>query len=224
MLSLRNGTEKRGAGMSVKEPIVIIDFETTGLSPLDSRTIEVGALLIDDNRIVDTFSQLMNPGYYIPSFISAFTGITNEMVENQPSPENVMPKLRKFIGNHPLMAHNASFDSKFLISEMQRADIRFDNPFLCTLKLSRRLIQDAHSHSLSNLAAYLGLDTDDINQMHRALDDVKVTFRLWKHLQNAVVRQTGIPEHTLDIFFKIIKKPRKKVKTFLEGYMKDESE
>lgn len=206
--------------MPVKEQIVIIDFETTGLSPDFARTIEVGAVLINENKIVDSFSQLMNPGYNIPSFITDLTGITNKMIKKQPSPEEVMPKLRKFIGSHPVMAHNASFDSKFLISEMLRADIPFENPFLCTLKLSRRLI-DSHSYSLSNLVSNLNLDTDDISQMHRALDDVKMTFRLWKYIQNVVVRKTGILKHDLDMYFKISKKSKKKVPEFLDKFSKN---
>ena len=203
--------------MPVKEPLVILDFETTGLSPDFSRIIEVGAVLIEENRIVDSFSQLMNPGFYIPPVITGITGITNKMVEDKPSPESVMPLLHRFIGKRQIMAHNASFDKKFLLAEMSRVDLVVRNPFLCTLKLSRRLIHDSCSYSLGNLAGYLGLDTDDIGQMHRALDDVKVTFQLWKYLQNVVVRKSGLLEHNLKIYHEISRRTKKKVEEFLEN-------
>ena len=202
--------------MPVKEPLVILDFETTGLSPAFARIIEVGAVLIEENRIVDSFSQLMNPGFCIPSFITGITGITNRMVEDKPCPEEVMPLLHRFIGNRPIMAHNASFDKKFLLAEMSRVDLVLRNSFLCTLKLSRRLIHDSSSYSLGNLAGYLCLDTDDIGQMHRALDDVKVTFQLWKYLQNVVVRKSGLLEHDLKIYHEISKKPKKNIAEYLE--------
>ena len=203
--------------MPVKEPLVILDFETTGLSPDFARIIEVGAVLIEENRIVDSFSQLMNPGFYIPSVITGITGITNKMVEDMPSPEEVMPLLHHFIGNRPIMAHNASFDKKFLIAEMARADLAVRNPFLCTLKLSRRLIHDASSYRLGFLAGYLDLDTEETGQMHRALCDVKVTFQLWKYLQNAVVRKSGLLEHELRIYHEISRRAKNNVQKFLEN-------
>ena len=207
--------------MSVREPLVILDFETTGLSPDFARIIEVGAVLVEENRIVDSFSRLMNPGFYIPSFITEITGITNKMVEDMPSPEEVMPFLQKFIGKRQIMAHNASFDKKFLFSEMARVDLVLRNPFLCTLKLSRRLIHDSSSYSLGNLAGYLNLDTEETGQMHMALYDVKVTFQLWKYLQNVVVRKSGLSEHDLKLYHEISKKPKKNVDEFLENYSRD---
>ena len=87
---------------------VVIDFETTGLSPnMGDRTIEVGAVLVDNNRIVDKFQSLMNPGMRISAFIEEYTGITNKMLASAaPAPE-VMKNLARFIGRHHLVAHNA---------------------------------------------------------------------------------------------------------------------
>ncbi|HRA42556.1 MAG TPA: 3'-5' exonuclease, partial [Gammaproteobacteria bacterium] len=78
------------------DELVILDFETTGLSPNYARVIEVGAIIISGEKIVDKLSQLMYPGCSIPYFITDITGITNQMVKGQPSPEKFMPTLKKF--------------------------------------------------------------------------------------------------------------------------------
>ena len=137
------------------DELVILDFETTGLSPNYARVIEVGAIIISGEKIVDKLSQLMYPGCSIPYFITGITGITNQMVKGQPSPEKFMPTLKKFIGARPILAHNASFDQKFLISEMENIGNRIDNKFLCTLKLARRLILDAPDYKLTTLTSHL---------------------------------------------------------------------
>jgi len=94
---------------------VVIDFETTGLSPhYGDRTIEVGAVLVSDNQIVDRFQSLMNPKMKVSSFIEDYTGISNKMLAKAPDINDVMKKLKVFISNHHLVAHNASFDSRFL--------------------------------------------------------------------------------------------------------------
>src|ERR1700690_3479499 len=98
--------------------VAVIDFETTGLSPhYGDRTIEVGAVLVSNNQIVDRFQSLMNPKIKISSFIEDYTGITNRMLTKAPDITDVMKKLKRFISNHYLVAHNASFDSKFLDAE-----------------------------------------------------------------------------------------------------------
>lgn len=133
------------------DELVILDFETTGLSPMYARVIEVGAVIIRGSEIVDSLSQLMHPGHSIPYFITDITGITNQMVKGMPAPERFMPKLKKFIDDRPILAHNASFDQKFLMSEMENIGKHIDNEFLCTLKLARRLILDAPDLQINNL-------------------------------------------------------------------------
>ena len=196
------------------EEIVIIDFETTGLSPEYDRIIEVGAVIVKNNKIIASFDQLMNPGFSIPNFITNLTGISSEMVRSMPSPENVMPRLKKFIGDRTILAHNASFDKRFLLSEMDRVGIKIQNRILCTLLLSRRLILNSASYKLSELAKILNFPT---GRAHRALDDVKVTAMLWDHLHSIVSRSTGITNPDLDFFEKISKTPKKSVGKFLES-------
>ena len=133
-------------------PIAIIDFETTGLSAGTDRIIEVAAVVIGGGGITATFSELMDPGVYIPSFITGLTGISNAMVRGKPRPESVMPRLRAFLGEHACVAHNASFDQRFFSAEMGLAGQRHERPFLCTLLLARRLFQRSPNHQLGTLA------------------------------------------------------------------------
>lgn len=92
-------------------PFILLDFETSGLSPhYGDRAIEIGAVLIENSLIVDRFQSLMNQGFRINSFIEAYTGISNDMVEAAPPCEEVMEQFADFIGDFPLVAHNASFD------------------------------------------------------------------------------------------------------------------
>jgi len=115
------------------EEVVILDFETTGLSANYERVIEVGAALVKGNKITKTFSELCYPGASIPYFITELTGITNAMLKGKPKPEKIMPKLHEFIGQRPILAHNASFDSQFLHAEMDRVGLEVVNPILCTM-------------------------------------------------------------------------------------------
>jgi DNA polymerase-3 subunit epsilon len=107
---------------------VVIDFETTGLSPgYGDRTIEVGAVLIADNQIIDRFQSLMNPEMRVSSFIEDYTGITNKMLTAAPTIKEVMGRLTAFIKQHYLVAHNASFDSRFLDAELSRVNHKRTN-------------------------------------------------------------------------------------------------
>ena len=101
----------------------VIDFETTGLSPNFDRVIEVGVVLVRNHEVVETYSELMDPGFAIPSHITSLTGISTSMVRGKPKPEKIMPHVREIIGSYPCVAHNASFDRGFLAAEMGRAGI-----------------------------------------------------------------------------------------------------
>ncbi len=128
-------------------PIAVIDFETTGMYAGSDRIIEVGAAVMRDGEIVATFAELMDPGVYIPSFITSLTGITNAMIRGKPRPEEVMPRLRAFLGDHACVAHNASFDQRFFAAEMEQAGEGHERSFLCSLLLARRLVPQADNQA-----------------------------------------------------------------------------
>ena len=161
--------------------VVVIDFETTGLSPgYGDRTIEVGAVLISGNQIVDRFQSLMNPEMRVSSFIEGYTGITNRMLSTAPTIKQVMGKLKSFIEQHHLVAHNASFDCRFLDAELQQINQTRTNEFACSMLASRRLYPDAPNHRLETLVNYKQLKTDGVH--HRALADAEMTAYLWLNM------------------------------------------
>jgi DNA polymerase-3 subunit epsilon len=158
--------------------VVVLDFETTGLSPNHGdRAIEIGAVLIENNRIVDRFQSLMNPGMRISRFIEEYTGITNQMVSDAPPVAEVMDRFAAFIAQHHLVAHNASFDSRFLDAELKRINQRRSREFACSLLVSRRIYPESPGHSLETLVRYKNLKTDGVH--HRALADAEMTGHLW---------------------------------------------
>ena len=123
------------------QPIVMLDFETTGLSPaMGDRITEVAALRIVDGRVTERYVSLINCNARIPSFITSLTGISQQMVDDAPPVRRVLPELLDFIGSDTLSAHNASFDEKFLIAEADRLGMApAHQALVCSLKLSRRL-------------------------------------------------------------------------------------
>ena len=175
--------------------VVVLDFETTGLSPqYGDRAIEIGAVLIENNRIVDRFQSLMNPGVRINSFIEEYTGITNKMVSDAPPVAEVMGRFAAFMASHPLVAHNAGFDSRFLDAELQRINRQRSREFACSLLVSRRVYPESPGHSLETLVRYKNLTTDGVH--HRALADAEMTAHLWIGMVNdlkAAYRLTRVP-------------------------------
>ena len=120
--------------------IAVIDFETTGLSPaFGDRATEVAIVLLENGQVVDRFQSLMNAGQWIPAFIEALTGISNAMIANAPSAASVMVDASRFVGDAPMVAHNASFDRRFWQAELARAGQAATQPFACTMLVARRL-------------------------------------------------------------------------------------
>src|ERR1039458_8793565 len=119
----------------------------------------------------------MNPEMRISSFIEHYTGITNRMLSKAPRIKEVMHQLKTFIVHHHLVAHNASFDSRFLDSELDRINHKRRNEFACSMLTARRIYQDAPNHKLETLVRYKNLKTDGVH--HRALADAEMTAHLW---------------------------------------------
>ena len=196
--------------------IIILDFETTGLNPTWDRTIEVAAVLLVNNRPADRFCKLMHPGSRVPSFITDLTGITNDMVRGQPRPEEVMPRLRTFVGRRPIVAHNASFDSRFLRAEMERAGLTVENDFICTMRLARRLVPGLPSYRLEALIRELRPDISSQARFHRAEADIDHTVGVWQRLYGEVQNRTGLANPPMDVLKTLMRTPVKKAGGYLE--------
>lgn len=193
---------------------VVIDFETTGLSPgYGDRAIEVGAVLVAGGRVVDRFQSLINPERRISGFIEQFTGISNAMLATAPAAGPVMERLLSFIGQHHLVAHNASFDSRFLDAEFSRINHTRGNQFACSMLAARRLYPDAPDHRLGTLVRYKRLRSEEVH--HRALADAEMTARLWLAMIADIKSAYGIHEVTFALMQQLAKVPRKKLPEFM---------
>jgi len=170
------------------EPVVVIDFETTGLSPdHGARATEIAAVLVRDGQIVDRYQSLMNAGQRIPAFIQSLTGITNRMIRAAPPVAEVMAEVADFVGDHPLVAHNASFDRKFWAAELERIGHRTTNAFVCSMLVARRVLPEAPNHKLGTLVTYAGLPVG--GRHHRALADAEMAALLTLFLERTLVDQ-----------------------------------
>lgn len=179
-------------------PIAVIDFETTGLSPgCGDRATEVAIVLVEGGRVVDRFQSLMNAGVRIPFFITQLTGISNAMVASAPDAARVMAQASRFVGNAPLVAHNASFDRKFWVGELARLGLPAPQPFACTMLVSRRLYPQAPNHKLGSLVDYHRLPR--AGAAHRALADAEMAAGLLGQIQQDLRIRHGVanPNHAL---------------------------
>ena len=194
--------------------VVVLDFETTGLSPTyGDRAIEIGAVLIENNEIVDRFQSLMNPGMKISRFIEEYTGITNKMVSGAPSIAEVMDKFASFMAQHHLVAHNASFDSRFLDAELQRINRQRRQEFACSMLISRRIYPESPGHSLETLVRYKNLKTDGVH--HRALADAEMTGHLWTRMVNDLKADYKLKNIPFDLMQQLAKVSKVAAPSFL---------
>jgi DNA polymerase-3 subunit epsilon len=163
--------------------LVCVDLETTGGNAAWHRIIEVGIVEVDRDGSVREWSTLVNPGARIPASIAEFTGITNEMVADAPTFEDVHREILARLHGRLFVAHNARFDYGFLRSEFRRLDVRWTAKVLCTVKLSRRLFPE---HPRHNLDAVIARHALDCAARHRALGDARVLRDLLGVLQREV--------------------------------------
>ena len=199
--------------MPPTEPIAILDFETTGMSPdYGDRVTEVGVVVIADGQIVDTFQSLMNAGVRIPYFIEQLTGISNAMIRKAPPISDVMAELAEFIGDLPLVAHNASFDRKFLDAELSYIGRERQQDMACSVLVSRRIYPEAQSHKLGELVRYVGLPTDGI--YHRALADATMTAQLWLRMQQDIGKRFGLNPVSFQLMQKLQRVPKRSVEAY----------
>lgn len=192
---------------------IIIDFETTGLSPqCGDRIIEVGAVALEGSEIVARFQSLMNPGMRVSSFIENYTGITNQMLAEAPPIAEIMPQLIAFLGDHPLVAHNAGFDRRFLDAECTRIGHSRRQEMACSMLLARRVYPDAPRHSLEVLVHYKQLPT---GVHHRALADAEMTAHLWLTLLADLKQQYGLQQLPFELLLRLTRLSKKTIPTFL---------
>lgn len=201
---------KRNKGKSLIDfPVdfCVIDIETTGLDSKFDDIIEISALKVRNSNIIDIYSTLIKPNsyyilgnsetenedyiikdgekiYYIDSFITELTGITNKMLEDAPNFDNIKTEFLQFISNDILVGHNVNFDINFIYDKLENYNINFNNDFIDTLRLSRKLLPELTNHKLKTLADYFNLDT---TTLHRAENDCFATLSCFNSLHNIAI-------------------------------------
>ena len=152
---------------------VVVDVETTGLSPMEDRMTEIAMMKVRNGVLLDEFSTLLNPLVSIPASITNLTGIDNLMVADAPTAREVVPAISDFLGDAIFVAHNASFDWGFVSqTTVRERGMELHNPQLCTVKLSRMILPALPSKSLGPVASALNIT---IPERHRASGDAYAT-------------------------------------------------
>ena len=171
------------ASLPLDGEFVAFDLETTGLSAQHDEITEIGAVILRDGQVVDTFQAFVNPGRSIAQKIVDLTGITDAMVADAPPISQVLPEFLAFCGGRVLCAHNADFDVGFLTAAAERLGLPFDPTYLDTLIFAQNLMPQLTNHKLDTVANALSLP--DFNH-HRASDDALTCGYLYlRFCQNA---------------------------------------
>ena len=158
----------------------IIDIETTGNSYKYGKITEIAIYQHNGERVTGEYSTLINPEMDIPYFITELTGINNAMVCNAPRFFEVAKNIVEMTEGRTFVAHNSSFDYKFIQEEFNRLGYDYQRKTMCTVKLSRKLLPGHDSYSLGRLCDDLGIE---INGRHRAAGDALATVKLFEILQ-----------------------------------------
>lgn len=166
---------------------IIFDIETTGLDSSYDEIIEIGAIKVKNNKIVSKFNSLVKPKNEIDEYITELTGITNEMVKDAPTIEEILPDFMNYIGNDILIGHNVNFDINFIYDNLYRN--KFDvltNDFIDTMRISRKLLPELPHHRLIDLAKYFKIDSTN---NHRSLKDCEITMNVYENLKEIALQK-----------------------------------
>ena len=159
---------------------ISFDLETTGLNTEKDKITEIAASRFVNGEFTEEYTTLINPGIRIPKNITTLTGISNKMVEESPSINDVLPEFLEFVGSTPLVAQNINFDYSFITKNLstERCPL-LDNPLYDTLSLARGFIYFHNSFNLGSLCDYYGIK---IENAHRAGADALCTGKLFAYL------------------------------------------
>ncbi len=160
--------------------LAFVDLETTGTRFPYDRVIEIGIVRVENNEIVETYNQLLNPQRYLPPEIELLTGITSKDLDNQPTFHDVKDKVYELLKDAVFCAHNARFDYGFIKHEFNREELPFTAKQCCTVKLSRNLFPDERHHNLDAVMNRMQLSCD---HRHRAYSDAFLIYQFYQKVQ-----------------------------------------
>ena len=160
------------------EDYICLDLETTGLNPKIDKIIEIGAVKVRNGIIVDSFETFVAPERKLEERITELTGITDKMLENAPSKEEIIPKFLEFAGEDILLGHSVLFDYSFIKRAAVNCKLTYERQGIDTLKIARKYLPDLESRSLGFLCSYYQIE----HHAHRAMEDAKATVSLYQKL------------------------------------------
>ena len=182
------GMIENSKGQSLDAPYVVFDIETTGLSAEKNKMIEIGAVKVIDGKIVEKFSQFVNPKVPIPFEIEQLTSIKDEMVMDAPTIEEVLPRFMEFCKDAVMVAHNADFDMSFIKKNCDLQNITYDFTIADTVALARFLMPQLNRYKLDTIAKALNVSLEN---HHRAVDDAGCTAEIFVKFI-AMLKERGI--------------------------------
>ena len=177
--------------MIYPENYVVLDIETTGFSAVNNEIIELSAIRVENSIVKDEFSTLVKPIGYLSPYITNLTGITREMTSNAPYISDALYEFMEFVSNSVVIGHNVSFDIKFIDAKLKEFHkTNFNNDYIDTLTMARKMLPNLKSHKLGLLAEYFNFNSDG---MHRGLKDCQVTNLCYQefckmHLQPKLIK------------------------------------
>ena len=199
------------AGQSLDTPVVVFDLETTGFSALNDKIIEIGAVKLVNGEIVDRFSTFVNPEIPIPYEIEKLTSISDEMVLDAPTIEEILPKFIAFCENCAVAAHNADFDNSFITANAARLSLPWQKTVLDTVTMARILLPNLHNHKLDTVAKELEISLEN---HHRAVDDAEATALIYQKLMERFSEQGVTSFDEINNFGKLSIETVKKMPTY----------
>ncbi len=179
----------RDKNQTIKDTVFsVFDLETTGISFRTEKITEIGIMKIKNGEVIDEFSSFVNPEKPIPMKVQEITHITDDMVKDAPTIEEILPKVMEFFGDSVLVAHNANFDTSFIRYNCEKQGLKFENTYLDTLQLAKDLFPDYKKYKLGIIADNLGIVVENA---HRALDDVDTTVKVF-NVMTKMLEDKGI--------------------------------
>ena len=173
----QNAIVTNAKGQDIDTTYCVLDLETTGFSAKTEKITEVGIMKVQNGEVIDEFSCFVNPEKHIPQRVTEVTNITDDMVKDAKTIDQVFPEILEFIKGSILVAHNAPFDMGFLKQNAKVLGYEFDYTYLDTLSLAKDLFPDYKKYKLGKIAENLGIK---VEVAHRALDDVDTTVKVFK--------------------------------------------
>ncbi|SHI69034.1 DNA polymerase III subunit alpha, partial [Desulfosporosinus lacus] len=184
-------------GQSIDTTYCVLDLETTGFSAVTEKITEIGIMKLKDGKVIDEFSCFVNPKKPIPARVVEVTNITDDMVKDAETIDQVFPKLLEFIEGSVLVAHNAEFDLGFLKHNARVLGCDFDYTYLDTLSLAKELFPDYKTYKLGRIAKNLGFK---VEVAHRALDDVDTTVKVFKVMLEKLKQRGAETLEDIDLY------------------------